>query len=147
MNELQFGREIISRSLEETQSLAEKFYRKIAPEAVVALYGPLGSGKTTFIRGVAAAAGIDPEEVHSPSFTMVNEYPGGSVPIFHFDLYRTGKPEEFYGIGGDEYLSRGGLILIEWAERGEGLIPENRFEVHLTIVDEHTRRFVFSHRE
>ncbi len=135
---------LISRSLEETECLAENLYRMIRPDAVVALFGPLGAGKTCFVRGVAKAAGINPGEVGSPSFTLINEYPGGETPIFHFDLYRLKNPAEFYAIGGDDYLNRSGIILIEWAENGAGYIPRARFNVQFEIVDERSRRLTFS---
>ena len=75
---------------------------------------------------------------------MINEYPGGDIPIFHFDLYRVADPSEFYAIGGDDYLNRDGIVLIEWAENGQGAIPEQRYEVTLEILDEHSRRIFIS---
>jgi len=135
---------LVSRSLEETECLAQHFYRMIRPDAVVALFGPLGAGKTCFVRGVAKAAGIDPEDVGSPSFTLINEYPGGETPVFHLDLFRLKSPAEFYSIGGDDYLNRPGIILIEWAENGAGYIPRKRFDVRFEIVDERSRRLTFS---
>ncbi len=139
-----FDKEILSRSLAETEQLAADFYNLVGGAALVALFGPLGAGKTCFVRGVARAAGVDPEDVNSPTFTLINEYLGGETPIFHFDLYRLINPSEFYSIGGDDYLNREGMILIEWAENGKGFIPEERYDVRLDIVDEHTRKIIFS---
>ena len=147
MEDIPFNTELVSSSLEETERLAARFYRHIAPSALVALYGPLGAGKTTFVRGVAVAAGVDPDDVNSPSFTLINEYPGGRTPIYHVDLYRAVDPSEFYSIGGDEYLDLDGIILIEWAENGAGYIPRDRFNVRLAIVDENRRSFIFSRGE
>lgn len=144
MGDLAFDKALFSRSPSETEALAADLYRLVGPAAVVALYGPLGAGKTCFVKGVAGAAGVDPNEVNSPSFTLINEYPGGKTPIFHFDLYRLVDPSEFYSIGGDDYLGRDGIILIEWAENGAGFIPENRINIVFEIVDETTRKIVFS---
>jgi len=144
MEAIRFDTPLVCHSLRETEELAERFYRFIGSDAIVALYGPLGAGKTSFVRGVAAAAGIDPEEVSSPSFTLVNEYMGGATPIYHFDLYRFNDPSEFQAIGGDEYLTRNGIALIEWAENGNSHIPESRYNIHIEILGETTRRFVFS---
>jgi len=142
-----FDRELVSRSIGETEAIAADLYRSIEKSAVIALYGPLGAGKTCFVRGVAAAAGVNPEEVNSPSFTLINEYPGGKRPIYHFDLYRMADPSEFYSIGGEDYLEREGIILIEWAENGGEFIPRDRIEVRLAIVDEDRRRIYISRRK
>lgn len=144
MEPIPFDTQLISGSLDETERLAARFYRMIAPNALVALYGELGAGKTCFVRGVAKAAGVDPDEVNSPSFTIINEYPAGKTPIFHFDLYRLTDPSEFHSIGGDDYLERDGIIMIEWAGNGEGFIPRRRYNVTLEIVDADRRRLVFS---
>lgn len=146
MDDLPLDAPLLSRSLDETDRLAARFYRMIRPDAVVALVGPLGAGKTCFVRGVAKAAGIDPDDVGSPSFTLINEYPGGETPLFHFDLYRLKSPAEFAAIGGDDYLNRSGIVLIEWAENGEGYIPDKRFDVRFEIMGERTRRLTFSRR-
>jgi len=144
MADLPFDKEVVSKSPTETETLAAEFYMLAAPTALVALYGPLGAGKTCFVRGVAKAAGVDPRDVNSPSFTHINEYPGGKTPIYHFDLYRMADPSEFYSIGGDDYLDRDGIILIEWAENGIGFIPEDRININFEIIDETTRKIVFS---
>jgi tRNA threonylcarbamoyladenosine biosynthesis protein TsaE len=140
---LEFDTKIISHSLADTESLAAEFYKIVGVQDVVALIGPLGAGKTVFVRGFAAAAGVDPDKVNSPTFTLVNEYLDGQTPIFHFDLYRFEKASEFHEIGGDDYLNRDGIALIEWAENGAGFIPENRFEIEIDIVDESSRSLIF----
>lgn len=146
MASLPFDTELISDSPAQTEDLAARLYRLVKPVAIIALYGPLGAGKTCFVRGVARAAGVNPDDVNSPSFTLVNEYPGGETPIFHLDLFRLTDPSEFYSIGGDDYLSLDGIILIEWAENGRGFIPDDRFDVHFDIIDENRRRVIFSKR-
>ncbi len=147
MGSLSFNKEILSHSLAETEAIAAEFYKLIGRNALVALYGPLGAGKTCFVRGVARAAGIAADDVNSPSFTLINEYPGGETPIYHFDLYRMVDPSEFYSIGGDDYLDRKGIMMIEWAENGAGFIPEKRISVKLEIIDENSRRITFSRSE
>lgn len=144
MDAIPFNRELMSRSRAETEEYAARLYHMLSAGDVVALYGPLGAGKTCFVRGVAVAAGVDPEEVTSPSFTLINEYPGGDRPIFHFDLYRLREPGEFYSTGGEEYFARDGIVIIEWAENGGEFIPEERYNVRMEIVDEHRRRLTFS---
>jgi len=137
-------RELVSNSPEETAQYAARFFRMLVSGDVVALYGVLGAGKTCFVRGVAQAAGVDPDDVTSPSFTLINEYPGGKLPIFHFDLYRLGDPGEFYSTGGEDYLSREGIVLIEWAEKGGEFIPRERYNIRFEVIDERRRRLVFS---
>lgn len=143
MAELIFEKELISGSLDETKWLASLFYKQISPQAIVGLYGPLGAGKTTIVRFIAAAAGVDPDDVSSPTFTLINEYPDGEVPIYHLDLYRLADSSEMSGIGAEEYFMKPGIVLIEWAENGGSFIPANRFEIHLDIVDEKSRRIKF----
>lgn len=140
-------RELVSNSPEETEQFAGRFFRMLVSGDIVALYGVLGAGKTCFVRGLAKAAGIDPDEVTSPSFTLINEYPKGELPIFHFDLYRLGGPGEFSSTGGDDYFSRDGIVLIEWAEKGGDFIPRERYNVHFEIMDERRRRLVFSRNQ
>jgi len=143
MEPLLFGTPIDSQSPEDTERLAARFFAQIAPNAIVAIYGPLGAGKTCFVRGIAAAAGIPRDEVNSPSFTLITEYPGGKTPIFHFDLYRLKNTAELYAIGGEEYFTRDGIILIEWADNGWSCLPRKRYDVRFEIIDEQTRRITF----
>ena len=93
----------------------------------MALYGPLGAGKTEFVRG--AARGLDVREVvRSPGYTLINEY-RGRVPVFHVDFYRIGSESEMATLGVEEYLECGGVLFIEWAERGEGILPESAIRI------------------
>ena len=116
--------ELISNSPAETEEAGETLARRLTPGAVVAFTGDLGAGKTAFIRGLARGLGVE-ERVTSPTFTIVNEYLGGRVPLFHFDLYRLGSAEELYDIGWEDYLARGGVCAVEWSEHmGDALEPE-----------------------
>lgn len=140
---IEFDTKIISQSPAETEALASEFYKTVGTNGVIALIGPLGAGKTVFVRGFAVAAGVDSDKVNSPTFTLVNEYLDGQTPIFHFDLYRFEKASEFHEIGGDDYLGQEGISLIEWAENGVGFIPQNRYEIEIDIIDESSRSLIF----
>ena len=107
--------EYITRSPEETEAVGEGLARTLRPGAVVAFTGDLGAGKTAFVRGMARGLGCS-ARVTSPTFTIVNEYEGGRVPLFHFDMYRLSSSEELFDIGWEDYLARGGVCAVEWSE-------------------------------
>jgi tRNA threonylcarbamoyladenosine biosynthesis protein TsaE len=108
---------------------------------IVLLEGDLGYGKTVFARGIAAGLGIPPEEVSSPSFTLVHEYRGGRVPLFHLDLYRLERPdEEASGLGIEEILAAGGVVLVEWGDRLPPYLRRDAVVVRLHDVGEGSRR-------
>ena len=98
----------LSNSVEETEALGAELAGRLEPGDVVAFTGDLGAGKTAFVRGLARGLGI-PDRVTSPTFTIVNEYEGGRLPLFHFDMYRLGSADELYDIGWEDYLARGGV--------------------------------------
>ena len=105
-----------TRSEKETESLGEEFAKSLAPGKVIAFTGDLGAGKTAFTRGLARGLGIS-DRVTSPTFTIVNEYQGGRLPLFHFDMYRLESSEELFDIGWEDYLRRGGVCAVEWSEK------------------------------
>ena len=107
--------EYVSNSPAETEALGAALADKLTPGAVVAFSGDLGAGKTAFVRGMARGLGIT-ERVTSPTFTIVNEYEGGRLPLFHFDMYRLGSSDELFDIGWEDYLVRGGVCAVEWSE-------------------------------
>ncbi|MGM9662076.1 MAG: tRNA (adenosine(37)-N6)-threonylcarbamoyltransferase complex ATPase subunit type 1 TsaE [Oscillospiraceae bacterium] len=116
----------LTHSAEETEALGERLGRTLSGGEVLAYEGELGMGKTAFTRGLARGLGYT-GRVTSPTFTIVNEYEG-RLPLFHFDLYRLGGPEELFDIGWEDYLSRGGVVAVEWSERvTEALPAETRF--------------------
>lgn len=135
--------QIISHSEEETAALAEKLAPTLRPGDVLVLQGELGAGKTEFVRGLAAALEIDPTTVNSPSYTIVNEYPGPR-PLYHFDLYRLGDPSELYEIGWDDYLGRDGLIAVEWGERAGSMLPSRYYLLQFRILSEAEREISLS---
>jgi len=134
---------ITSYSEEQTIALAKKLAPTFKKGDVVCLTGSLGAGKTVFVRGLAAALGIDENDVNSPSFTFVNEYPG-ETPIFHFDLYRINDPSELYEIGWDEYLGREGLTVVEWGEKAGELLPQRYYSIEFGIISETEREISIS---
>ena len=107
--------EYISNSAQETEALGERLAARLRPGDVIAYTGDLGAGKTAFTRGLARGLGVA-DRVTSPTFTIVNEYEGGRLPLFHFDLYRMDSPEELFDIGWEDYLARGGVCAVEWSE-------------------------------
>ena len=133
-----FDMTVITNSEAETVYEGEKLGRTLAPGSVVALYGELGAGKTAFTRGVAAGLGVR-MYVSSPTFTIVNEYPG-SVPLFHFDMYRLESESELFDIGWDDYLERGGVCAVEWSEKVSGALPPDTIIVRLENLGGETRR-------
>jgi tRNA threonylcarbamoyladenosine biosynthesis protein TsaE len=108
------------------------------PGDVVALMGELGAGKTRIAQAVAAALGIDPETVTSPTFVLIHEH-DGRLPVYHFDAYRLRDTDEFLEIGAEELLDGDGLCLVEWADRVDEVLPRERLEVRIEITGEHSR--------
>jgi len=102
----------------ETEAVGEALAKTLAPGTVIAFTGDLGAGKTAFTRGLARGLGIA-ERVTSPTFTIVNEYTGGRLPLFHFDMYRLESADELFDIGWEDYLRRGGVCAVEWSEKVE----------------------------
>ncbi len=99
----------------ETEALGEALAKRLQPGTVIAFTGDLGAGKTAFTRGLARGLGVT-ERVTSPTFTIVNEYEGGRLPLFHFDMYRLASSEELFDVGWEDYLHRGGICAVEWSE-------------------------------
>ncbi len=107
---------ITTRAERETAAVGRDLARTLGPDAVVLLSGDLGAGKTAFVRGLAEGLGIDPQEVSSPTFTLVQEYRGGRLPLFHVDLYRL-RPIDVDDLGLDDMTLDGGVTAIEWPDR------------------------------
>ena len=119
-----------SDSVEQTEALGAQLAQRLPAGSVVAFTGDLGAGKTAFVRGMARGLGIR-ERVTSPTFTIVNEYEGGTKPLFHFDLYRLGSDDELFEIGWEDYLARGGVCAVEWSEKAAGALEEDCLRVDL----------------
>jgi len=134
----------ISHSAAETESLGEQWGREAQRGLVIALSGDLGAGKTQLVRGLARGLGVT-SRVHSPTFTLANEYTGGRLRLFHLDLYRLETPEQISRAGIEEFLNPDGVAVIEWAERipnTEWRMLKNR-RVTIEISGETERRIVY----
>ena len=122
--------EYITNSPEETERLGAALAEKLGPGTIIAYRGDLGAGKTAVTRGLARGLGCD-EMVTSPTYTIVNEYLGGRLPLFHFDMYRLADADALFDIGWEDYLDRGGVCAVEWSEQvAEAMPPET---VYVTI--------------
>ena len=131
-----------SKSIAETESVAEIIAQKLKNGGFLALYGGMGAGKTAFVRGIVKA--LCPEcldLVHSPTFAIVNEYRGNDINIFHFDLYRLTDEDDLYSTGFYDYIEQGGITITEWTELFEDAIPENAIKLKIENTGENERRF------
>jgi tRNA threonylcarbamoyladenosine biosynthesis protein TsaE len=127
-----------------TMSVGVALGRQATPGLVVALVGPLGAGKTQFVRGVASGLDVDDERlVSSPTFVLLQEY-AGRLPIYHFDTYRLPAAEQFGSLGPEEYFDGDGVCLVEWADRVTDYLPEDRIAVHFEVCGPTARRLVLS---
>ena len=115
--------QITTHSADETQALGQKLASRLAPGDVIAYFGDLGAGKTAFTRGLAQGLGIT-DPVTSPTYTIVNEYLSGRIPLFHFDMYRLSSSDELFDIGWEDYLSRGGVCAVEWSANVEDALQD-----------------------
>jgi tRNA threonylcarbamoyladenosine biosynthesis protein TsaE len=122
---------------EETIALGEKLAAELPPRAVLLLIGQLGAGKTTLAKGIVKGLGAaQPENVSSPTFTLIHEY---SARVYHIDLYRLDTPAQVATLGLDEIFDRRAIVLIEWGERFPELMPEDRIEIRLRATGENSR--------
>lgn len=135
--------QIVSHSEDETLALAEKILNLLTPDDLLVLSGELGAGKTLFVRGLARGLGLDEMHVNSPSYTIVNEYPG-EKPMYHFDLYRLGDSSELVEVGWEDYLSKKGLVVVEWGERADEFLPNRYFKIEFSILNEKEREISIS---
>ena len=130
--------EFITNSPEETEIVGAKLAEHLTPGTVIAYRGDLGAGKTAFTRGLARGLGAT-EPVTSPTYTIVNEYLSGRIPLFHFDMYRLHSSDDLFDIGWDDYLERGGVCAVEWSENVEDAL-ENPITVTIEKLGEDSRR-------
>ncbi len=130
--------EFFSNSAVETEKIGEALGAVLEPGAVVAYRGDLGAGKTAFTRGLARGLGAR-EQVTSPTYTIVNEYLSGRMPLFHFDMYRLASSEDLFDIGWEDYLDRGGVCAVEWSENVEDAM-EDAILVTIEKTGEEARR-------
>ena len=134
--------EYLTNSPEETEKLGERLAKCLKPGTVLAYRGDLGAGKTAFTRGLARGLGYT-EAVTSPTYTIVNEYLGGRLPLFHFDMYRLTSSDDLWDIGWEDYLDRGGVCAVEWSEN----VPEameGALEVSIEKTGEDSRKITIT---
>ena len=130
----------MTHSPEETELLGETLAKKLMGGEILAYRGDLGAGKTAFTRGLARGLGIS-DRVTSPTYTIVNEYEGGRLPLFHFDMYRLDSADELFDIGWEDYLLRGGVCAVEWSEN----VPEameDAITVEIRKISENDRQIL-----
>ena len=123
--------EYLTHNPEETESIGEQLAAVLSPGTVVAYQGGLGMGKTALTRGLARGLGYL-GRVTSPTFNIVNEYEGGRLPLFHFDMYRLADADALFDIGWEDYLERGGICAVEWSEQVADALPDDT--VYITIT-------------
>ena len=129
-----------TRSARETLALGQQLAEHLPRGTVVGLYGDLGSGKTHLVKGICAGFGMPMERVHSPTFTIVNEYRTERGMIYHFDAYRIKSPTEFFDLGYEDYFFGDAVCLIEWADRIDSLMPSDSLRIRLSHEGTDRRR-------
>ena len=133
--------EIITNSPAETEAAGAALAAELKPGSVIAFTGDLGAGKTAFTRGLARGLGVE-ERVTSPTFTIVNEYEGGRLPLFHFDMYRLEDADSLFDIGWEDYLARGGVCAVEWSENVADALERDTVRVDIRRGGEESRRVI-----
>ena len=130
---------MVIKGLDKTESFGRAFAKELKPGSVVALIGPLGAGKTTLAKAIARGLGVT-ETLTSPTFTIVQEYESGRLPLYHFDVYRVSDEEELFEMGFEEYLHKGGVCLIEWADLIEDMLPPYTVTIKLDYGEKEDER-------
>jgi tRNA threonylcarbamoyladenosine biosynthesis protein TsaE len=131
-----------SHSVAETESIASELSQTLQGGECIVLDGPLGAGKTQFVRGLATGLGANPRSVSSPTFVLLNIYRGGRLPLFHLDAYRVAGGDDLESIGFSELLEQGGIVIVEWASRVTQILPVRRITVTIEVIGESDRRLI-----
>ena len=133
---------MMTKSVEETMLAGEKLAKKLKPGDVVALYGNLGSGKTTFTKGIGKGLGVKkPAHINSPTFVLIKEYEG-KMSLYHLDLYRLGDLKEIENLAIEEYIYGNGITVIEWAEKIKCILPEKHISVKFKVKGDNKREVI-----
>lgn len=136
--------EFLSSSVEQTRNIGQKLAVYLGSGDVVLLYGDMGAGKSELSRGIARGLGIK-GPIASPTFTIMQMYETGKIPLYHFDWYRLASSEELFEMGMDEYLGGNGIAVVEWPTQAQDAIPETHLQVRMSSCDdENQRRIVFT---
>lgn len=144
MNKRTMRKEIITHSEQETRAWAQQLGSAAEKGSVFLLHGELGTGKTIIAKGIALGLGIH-EEITSPTFLMLEIYEGGSLPLYHFDLYRMNDPGELDELGFEEYWESEGISVIEWPEKAGSRIPLKAVKIHIQWQGENERRIAIEY--
>ena len=136
---MEIKRIIKINSEEESKLFGLELAKNAVPGQVIALVGDLGTGKTTLTKYIACGLGVT-ETVSSPTFTIVKEYYSGRIPLYHFDVYRIGDPDELFNIGADEYFDGSGLCVVEWADMVEEELPEDSLYIYIEYGEKEGER-------
>ena len=134
--------EFITNSAQETEQVGQALGTRLLPGTVIAYEGDLGAGKTAFTRGLARGLGAT-EQVTSPTYTIVNEYLSGRIPLFHFDMYRLASADDLWDIGWEDYLERGGVCAVEWSENVREAM-EDAITVRIEKLGEESRKITIT---
>jgi tRNA threonylcarbamoyladenosine biosynthesis protein TsaE len=129
-----------SNSVHQTEKIAAELAQRLHGGECVALYGDLGAGKTQFVRGLVQGLGANPHAVSSPTFVLLNVYDTGRLKVFHLDAYRVAGADDFEAIGFHELLEQGGVVVVEWADRVQRLLPAGRVNVRIATTGPSSRR-------
>ena len=130
----------ISNSVAETEAIAAELAQSLHGGECIALNGNLGAGKTQFVRGLVQGLNGPSRGVSSPTFVLLNVYPGGRLTVYHLDAYRVSGADDFEAIGFSELLDQGGVVVVEWAQRVKDLLPENCIQISIDPLGENSRR-------
>ena len=133
--------EFVTHSAAQTREVGRRLAEKLDAGSVIAFTGDLGAGKTAFTGGLAEGLGVT-DRVISPTFNLVNEYEGGRIPLFHFDLYRLDSADDLFDIGWEDYLARGGVCAVEWSERAEEALEGDVIRVHIARGSDDNSRVI-----
>ena len=132
---------IITKNVLETENIGFNIGQAVKDNAVIAMFGDLGAGKTAFVRGFTKGRGIN-SDVSSPTFALVNEYRGGGKTVYHFDMYRINGWDDLYSTGYFDYLDIGACLVIEWSENIEAVLPEDCIRITINKTDDFNERII-----
>lgn len=136
--------ELISSSVTQTIRLGRIIAKNLKPADIICLFGDLGTGKTTLVKGIAGGLGIKKEKVISPTFVLIREHNQGRLPLYHFDLYRLKSAQSIPELGYEEYFYDAGVTVIEWADRLKYLLPKEFLKIELSIRKDTQRSLEFT---
>ena len=133
-------KKILSKSVLQTEKIANSLAKSLKGNEIISLYGDLGAGKTSFTKGLSKALNVNPDEVHSPTFTLLNEY-NGKYKRYHFDMYKINSFEELYSIGFFDFIENG-IIITEWSENIDKFLPESAIKIHIEYGQNENERIL-----